>query len=312
MALGGQVEIQVAIRRFGRRVQGHGRFMLDECLPATAVIMMIIIIIIMPHHRPISCHLFVSSCLLWLDVVEVIRSHFPLAFFCILMLLYFWISSLSCLFSKLLPNHPSKSESLRMWATFVSQLAQSQPGDQPIRRHSFLFQLSQREPHGDQRLQQWWHHRCERGEEFLPPGIAFLNSPSMAPGLLVAAPCWGPVYTFKQTAATADVSSAWASFWSFRLITVCRCGHRSAAVERSGPRAEKWGATVMAQCWTCWNLPDVWLFDVICLHSFQFHAIIPASLQRRASLVSSRFYCVIFLMSFLRAGRLLELEDRIQ
>lgn len=40
------------------------------------------------------------------------------------------------------------------------------------------------------------------------PGIAFLNSPSMAPGLLVAAPCWGPVYTFKQTAATADVSSA--------------------------------------------------------------------------------------------------------
>lgn len=31
------------------------------------------------------------------------------------------------------------------------------------------------------------------------PGIAFLNSPSMAPGLLVAAPCWGPVYTFKQT-----------------------------------------------------------------------------------------------------------------
>jgi len=28
---------------------------------------------------------------------------------------------------------------------------------------------------------------------------AFLNSPSLAPGMLVAAPCWGPVYVFKNT-----------------------------------------------------------------------------------------------------------------
>merc|ERR1719296_152383 len=28
------------------------------------------------------------------------------------------------------------------------------------------------------------------------PGIGFLNSPSAAPGMLVAAPCWGPVYVF--------------------------------------------------------------------------------------------------------------------
>lgn len=28
------------------------------------------------------------------------------------------------------------------------------------------------------------------------PGVAFLNSPSMAPGLLVAAPCWGPTYVW--------------------------------------------------------------------------------------------------------------------
>eukprot|EP00438_Fugacium_kawagutii_P000259 Skav212304 [mRNA] locus=scaffold732:710861:713874:- [translate_table: standard] len=30
------------------------------------------------------------------------------------------------------------------------------------------------------------------------PGSAFLNSPSMAPGILVAAPCWGPTYVFRQ------------------------------------------------------------------------------------------------------------------
>merc|ERR1712187_933302 len=29
-------------------------------------------------------------------------------------------------------------------------------------------------------------------------GIEFLNSPSLAPGMLVAAPCWGPVYVFKD------------------------------------------------------------------------------------------------------------------
>jgi len=29
-------------------------------------------------------------------------------------------------------------------------------------------------------------------------GKAFLNSPSVAPGLLVAAPCWGPMYVFKD------------------------------------------------------------------------------------------------------------------
>ena len=78
-----------------------------------------------PHHRPISCHLFVSSCLLWLDVVE--------------MHLYFWISSLSCLFSKLLPNHPSKSESLRDVSHLCFSIGPKSPGDQPIRRHSFLF-----------------------------------------------------------------------------------------------------------------------------------------------------------------------------
>jgi outer membrane protein assembly factor BamB len=31
----------------------------------------------------------------------------------------------------------------------------------------------------------------------LATGKAFLNSPSIAPGLLVAAPCWGPMYVFK-------------------------------------------------------------------------------------------------------------------
>ena len=29
-------------------------------------------------------------------------------------------------------------------------------------------------------------------------GKCFLNSPSMAPGMLVAAPCWGPMYVFKK------------------------------------------------------------------------------------------------------------------
>merc|ERR1711972_784310 len=29
-------------------------------------------------------------------------------------------------------------------------------------------------------------------------GRCFLNSPSMAPGMLVAAPCWGPMYVFKN------------------------------------------------------------------------------------------------------------------
>ena len=28
------------------------------------------------------------------------------------------------------------------------------------------------------------------------PGVAFLNSPSMAPGMIVAAPCWGPTYVW--------------------------------------------------------------------------------------------------------------------
>jgi len=28
-------------------------------------------------------------------------------------------------------------------------------------------------------------------------GNCFLNSPSVAPGMLVAAPCWGPMYVFK-------------------------------------------------------------------------------------------------------------------
>jgi len=32
-------------------------------------------------------------------------------------------------------------------------------------------------------------------------GNGFLNSPSLAPGMLVAAPCWGPVYVFKDAAA---------------------------------------------------------------------------------------------------------------
>jgi outer membrane protein assembly factor BamB len=32
----------------------------------------------------------------------------------------------------------------------------------------------------------------------LATGTAFLNSPSVAPGLLVAAPCWGPMYVFKD------------------------------------------------------------------------------------------------------------------
>jgi len=30
------------------------------------------------------------------------------------------------------------------------------------------------------------------------PGKCFLNSPSLAPGMLVAAPCWGPMYVFKE------------------------------------------------------------------------------------------------------------------
>lgn len=30
------------------------------------------------------------------------------------------------------------------------------------------------------------------------PHKCFLNSPSLAPGMLVAAPCWGPVYVFKE------------------------------------------------------------------------------------------------------------------
>lgn len=29
-------------------------------------------------------------------------------------------------------------------------------------------------------------------------GVEFLNSPSLAPGMLVAAPCWGPMYVFKD------------------------------------------------------------------------------------------------------------------
>jgi outer membrane protein assembly factor BamB len=29
-------------------------------------------------------------------------------------------------------------------------------------------------------------------------GIAFLNSPSVAPGMLVASPCWGPMYIFRD------------------------------------------------------------------------------------------------------------------
>merc|ERR550532_3326991 len=29
-------------------------------------------------------------------------------------------------------------------------------------------------------------------------GKCFLNSPSIAPGMLVAAPCWGPMYVFKS------------------------------------------------------------------------------------------------------------------
>merc|ERR1719343_1774246 len=29
-------------------------------------------------------------------------------------------------------------------------------------------------------------------------GQCFLNSPSIAPGMLVAAPCWGPMYVFKD------------------------------------------------------------------------------------------------------------------
>mmetsp|Transcript_117410 Transcript_117410/g.365636 ORF Transcript_117410/g.365636 Transcript_117410/m.365636 type:complete len:399 (-) Transcript_117410:60-1256(-) len=33
-------------------------------------------------------------------------------------------------------------------------------------------------------------------------GIGFLNSPSLAPGMLVAAPCWGPTYVFKEKATT--------------------------------------------------------------------------------------------------------------
>merc|ERR550525_1838639 len=30
------------------------------------------------------------------------------------------------------------------------------------------------------------------------PRKAFLNSPSVAPGMLVAAPCWGPMYVFMK------------------------------------------------------------------------------------------------------------------
>merc|ERR1711992_397734 len=33
-------------------------------------------------------------------------------------------------------------------------------------------------------------------ESIFKPGNAFLNSPSLAPGMLVAAPCWGPTYVF--------------------------------------------------------------------------------------------------------------------
>merc|ERR1712032_368482 len=29
-------------------------------------------------------------------------------------------------------------------------------------------------------------------------GQAFLNGPALAPGMLVAAPCWGPMYVFKD------------------------------------------------------------------------------------------------------------------
>lgn len=32
-----------------------------------------------------------------------------------------------------------------------------------------------------------------------PAGIGFLNSPSLAPGILVAAPCWGPTYVFRDS-----------------------------------------------------------------------------------------------------------------
>lgn len=31
-----------------------------------------------------------------------------------------------------------------------------------------------------------------------PTGHTFLNGPSMAPGMLVAAPCWGPVHVWKS------------------------------------------------------------------------------------------------------------------
>merc|ERR1719356_2327369 len=33
-------------------------------------------------------------------------------------------------------------------------------------------------------------------ESTFRPGFAFLNGPSAAPGMLVAAPCWGPTYVF--------------------------------------------------------------------------------------------------------------------
>ena len=31
-----------------------------------------------------------------------------------------------------------------------------------------------------------------------PTGVAFLNGPAAAPGMLVASPCWGPMYVFRQ------------------------------------------------------------------------------------------------------------------
>jgi len=37
-----------------------------------------------------------------------------------------------------------------------------------------------------------------------PTGRAFLNGPSAAPGMLVAAPCWGPVYVFLDPDAATE------------------------------------------------------------------------------------------------------------
>jgi len=72
-----------------------------------------------------------------------------------------------------------------------------------------------------------------------PTKIGFLNSPSLAPRMLVAAPCWGPVYIFKAEPSPGRESPYFRWDWVIAvmaagalavslLVYYCRGGHRAA------------------------------------------------------------------------------------